>query len=519
MTNKDKLRYIMADPILWIETFVKIVDKKGKLVPFKLTPQQKYIMKNKGKFNIVLKSRQLGISVICMAYMLYLCTTRPNTHCMMMAHNDVSTRSLFNKLKQMYNDLPDCVRPRAIANNKNELRFENKSTITVCTANAKDNARSATLQYIHFSEVGLMKPEFFKNQFIAAEQALVADGCMVLESTAQGLNHYSELWQKVVSGEMPLWKHFFFGWVQDERMFADDYKQSAESFKSIYGNYLTTDELDDEELALKQKGASMEQLMWRRLKISNDGIDYFHQEFPANPLEAFVTTGSNIFSPEIIHKRLIGLSNTPILKLPTIGVDPIIKKYSKYLTLWKLPVKGKKFFLGVDVSEGLGGSNDYSVISVVDEDGFQCAEWRSNKVKPYEFTEVVYKMAVFYNKGLLAIEKASAGHTVIDRISHDYRYVNMYRYKAYDQTSGKVRRQIGWNTDSKSKPIMISDMQEMFETGQCLVNSKDLLQEMKLFQLVDNKMQAASGHDDTVMAFAIVLQAMKSRQYYYPFGK
>ncbi len=61
MTNKEKLKKIMSDPILWIETFVKIVNKAGKLVPFKLNPQQKYIMRNKGKFNICLKSRQLGI--------------------------------------------------------------------------------------------------------------------------------------------------------------------------------------------------------------------------------------------------------------------------------------------------------------------------------------------------------------------------------------------------------------------------------------------------------------------------
>ena len=52
MNNKEKLIKIMSDPILWIETFVKIVDKQGRLVPFKLNPQQKYIMRKKGKFNI-----------------------------------------------------------------------------------------------------------------------------------------------------------------------------------------------------------------------------------------------------------------------------------------------------------------------------------------------------------------------------------------------------------------------------------------------------------------------------------
>lgn len=46
MTNKEKLKRILNDPILWIEAFVRIVDKKGRVVKFKLNPQQKYIMRN-----------------------------------------------------------------------------------------------------------------------------------------------------------------------------------------------------------------------------------------------------------------------------------------------------------------------------------------------------------------------------------------------------------------------------------------------------------------------------------------
>ena len=96
----------------------------------------------------------------------------------------------------------------------------------------------------------------------------------------------------------------------------------------------------------------------------------------------------------------------------------------------------------------------------------------------------------------------------------------MYKYKEYDQKSGKKGvRKLGWQTTEKSKPIMISDMQEWFETGQCLINSQDLLNEMKLFQKVENSMKAASGHDDTVMAFAMAIQGLKSRQYYYLPGK
>ena len=520
-TINQKLKLIVADPILWIESFVRIVDKKGNVVPFHFNVQQKYIMRKKGKFNICLKSRQLGITSVALAYSLYLAITKPHTQCMIMSYSLDSANNIFEKLKQMYAELPDAVRMNTIANNRKELKFVNNSRIIVCTCGSKDNARGATLSFVHLSEVAFMN-EYLDKQLVAIEQALTPDGCMILESTANGLNRFSELWQKTVSGESPLWTPFFFSWVNDKVMFKDEYEEYSQRYEAIHGEALSEEELNDTEIMLKSKGASMEQLMWRRLKISNSSEEKFAQEFPSNPIEAFVNTGANVFSTKIIQARLnaIGTSDGKIKK---VTIDrkkyPTVQKYRNFLTIWRLPVKNQRYFIGVDTGEGLGGDNDYSVVEIVDLDGFQCAEWRSNKVKPYEFTDIVHELGLFYNGGLLVIEKASAGHTVLDRMKHDYKYSNLFKYKAYDNYTGKKRREVGWRTDGKSKPLMIADMQEMFETGSCLINSKDLLSEMKLFQLVNNQMKAASGHDDTVMAFAMALQGMKSGQYFFPIGK
>ena len=368
--------------------------------------------------------------------------------------------------------------------------------------------------------------EYLDKQLVAIEQALVPNGSMILESTANGLNRFSELWNKAISGESPLWKPFFFSWIQDRLMFADEYKEYSKRYKNLYGQPLTVEELNETETALYSKGATLQQLMWRRLKISNSSEEKFCQEFPSTPIEAFISTGSNIFSTEIVYSRLNNIHRIEYKKLPA-DASPILKKHQQYLSIWKLPTRKQRYYIGVDCGEGLGGDYDYSVISIIDKDGFQCAEWRSNKVKPYEFTEVVYALATFYNRGLLVIEKASAGHTIIDRIKNDYHYANIFKYKAYDQKTGKSKRHLGWNTDSKSKPMMISDMQEYFEKGQVLINSKMLLEEMKLFEYTEkttgdtkkSSMKAASGHDDTVMAFAMAIQGLKSGQYYFPVGK
>lgn len=512
MTLKEKLKLTMADPIRWIETFIKIPDKKGKVVPFKLNPQQRYFMKNMDKFNIVLKARQLGITSVVCGYSLYITHTKPNSTCLLMAHSMDGVRDIFGKLKAQYNNMHGCVRLKTINNNRTELSFENGSRIICCTCGSKDVARGSTLAFAHLSEVAFMN-ENFPKQFLAIEQALAPDAKMVLESTANGLNIFSEYWNRATTGESPLWKPFFFPWQKDHIMHAEQQRTYAEQYIAINGKPLDESELTDKEIGLLHDGATLNQLMWRRLKISNTSEEQFNQEFPSNPTEAFISTGSNVFSAAIIHERLGTLYLNKVKPLPE-KTDPIIRKYRQFFNVWKYPVHKQKYYIGVDTAEGLGGSGDYSVICVLDADGYQCAEWRSNKVKPYEFTDIVIAIAHWYNDGLLIVERASAGHTVLDKLHNDHKYHNIYKYKEFDHR-GNTKRKRGYETNSKTKPIMISDFQEWFETKQCFVNSKDLLEEMKLYQMKDGSFSAASGHDDTVMAFAMCIQGIKSGQYYY----
>lgn len=59
MTNAEKLKAILSSHVLWMQTFCTIVNKDGKKVGFKLNDEQKELVNNLDKYNIVLKSRQL----------------------------------------------------------------------------------------------------------------------------------------------------------------------------------------------------------------------------------------------------------------------------------------------------------------------------------------------------------------------------------------------------------------------------------------------------------------------------
>ena len=182
--------------------------------------------------------------------------------------------------------------------------------------------------------------------------------------------------------------------------------------------------------------------MWRRMRIANIGIEKFRQEFPSNAMESFIVSGNNVFDLQRIQDRLLNVNDTPKIKMP-VKIPAIMKKWKKDCIIWKLPQKGMKYYSGVDTGEGI--SSDNSVIEIIDQDGYQVFEFASNKIKPYEFSELVRAVGIYYNKSLLVVEKMSAGHTVVDNLyDSNKRYLNLYKYKQYD-----AKANCGRNPDLK----------------------------------------------------------------------
>lgn len=517
MTREEKLKKIVNDPVLWVRYFCHIVDKTGHKVPFEPTYPQKVLAKNFRKFNIVAKSRQLGITSWAIAYSLYLTHTEPDTVCMLMSYSLDSVDMVFKKLKAMYEDLDPAVKIKDVANNRKELILENRSRIVCSVCGSKDAARGATLRYVHLTEVAFMDDEKLKNQLVAIEAALRPDGQMVLESTSNGMNEWYTLWMKAVNKESQ-YKPFFFSWLNDKRQFLQEYNEYAEIYRNRYDKYLEEDELDEEEMFLFKRmngdknPLALRKLMWRRMKIANIGKEKFKQEYPTTALESFCTSGDVFFDTEIVNNRLMYIGEVDKLKLPNRS-DAVLKKWKNSFEIYRLPAYQKKYYIGVDSGEGI--SSDNSVIEVVDEEGYHCLEFASNKIKPYEFADVVRTVGEWYNRGNLVIEKLSAGHAVLNKLLDGNRYINLYKSKVYD-SRGKQRKKPGFETTAKTRPIILNRFQELFETGQICVNSKKLLEEMLTFQMDGNgKVQAEKGaKDDRVMAFAMALEGMAKGMYY-----
>ncbi len=523
LETAKKLNWLWKDEnkIAWIETMIRIADKEANIVPFVLTDEQRKLVENLGHLNIINKSTQLGISCVTLSLAIRECIVHDNATCVLISHNQTSTNAVFDKLKQMFYSLPEWVRPKLLQNNRQALTFANGSSITCMTAGNRDVGRGSTYNAIvHLSEFAFWKDQ--DRQLKSVMQAVSSSATVIIESTSNGFNSYANLLLQAKNGENAF-RYFFFNWINGRSLFIPQYEQAVALYKAQHNdNMLTEEEYDEEEQRLAKLGMTPEQAVWRRQKISVSGLDAFHVEYPSTPEESFIATGASVFDntkvcriqQAIAEKKIVPLALDKIVGLPNI-LRPYVQ--NKALKIWAVPKMGMKCYLGVDVSEGLGGKRDYSTIFVMDKDCRQVAQFKSNRIKPYEFADIVDAVGRWYNKGLLTVEKASGGHSVIERLRYEKHYMNMTKYKTYDEFKRTIW-QVGFSTNNKTKSIAVNDAREWFDKGLVDIVSDDLLEEMKVFVAEDNgSFNAVSGsHDDLVSSFWLCIQGFKNG-FWYPF--
>lgn len=515
VANAKKLEWLWRDEnkIEWIQTFIKIADKQGNIVPFILTPEQRDFLNGLDNKNIVLKSRQLGLSVVCIAESIREVVTRDNCTCALISHNQSSCNAVFDKLKQQFNSLPEWLKPETVQNNRQALTFANGSSIVCLTAGNKDLLRGSTITGIcHCSEIAFWKD--IERHMKALSQACSESSTMILESTANGFNRFSELYYQAKNKENDF-NAYFFNWINGKTLFEGQYKIAVEKYLSTHNGMITEKEYDEEEKLLAEMGATPEQIIWRRAKVSSEGLDTFHVEFPSTDDECFLATGSQIFDTDRIAKLL----KANRFRLP-ISVDKLIIHnelrtwvQNNSLKIYCIPKPNIRYWIGVDVSEGVG--QDSSTLFVLDKNGEQVASFKNNKIKPYEFADVCAYIGKWYNNAQLIVEKASGGHTVIERLRYTHKYRNMAKYKTYDEFN-KVQWKWGFDTNAKTKGIAVNDAREWFDKGLLKINDKQLLEEMKVFVLNENGSMGAviGAHDDLVSSMWLAIQGQRSGYWY-----
>lgn len=283
------------------------------------------------------------------------------------------------------------------------------------------------------------------------------------------------------------------------------------------GVRLSVKDLEPSEKVLYDNGANLRFLMWRRYKLLDMTLQEFQQEYPSNVLESFISTGSSVFDQAMIINRM-NTAMKPLGKNDVISASTAIlhKFINKGLEIFHLPKPGVRYYGGVDSASG--GGNDYSTISIFDEDGRQVLSFYSNKTPVYDFAEIIDCIGRWYNYAFLCVERNSYGLPILQRLRKDYGYLNLYKQKLFDSKTGKKKMQLGFITSAQSKSILISDFKESFEKGLILIECKETLQQMQLFVENPNgsmgNKKGEKNHDDLCISAALSTQARLIGKWY-----
>lgn len=518
LSTEQKLEIINNDPVLWLKNFIKIVDNSGNLVSFEVNKEQKDFIENMDKYNIILKARQIGFSTLSLGLMLYYACTMPHTSYLMLSYDTESVQNLFDRLKSMYESMPDKYKIPQKRMNKLELLLQNGSRISVKIASNKGLGRSFTCQILHLSEFAFWSEEQQEKGLLGLEQALAKNekSALIIESTANGIgNNYYNIFTNAYKGHSK-YKAFFYNWYQNKTQFKTEYDIADKWYRSeMHGERLVAKDLTPYEKSLFDKGALLKQLEWRQWKLQDMTQDEFNQEFPSLPEEAFITTNVGVFDAGIITERY---NHLPLpLKVSEIKELPqnLLPYYGKGLFIYKDIKRSERYYGGIDTGAGL--KQDYSSIVIVDSSGEQVAVFNRNDVPVYRFAKLAYDLGMYFNYCMYLPERNSYGLDLITRLRKEMGYLQVLKIKKFDKIKGQKIWEYGWYTDSVSKNKLVMDFKEVFEEGIILVNDRDTLDQMRIY-VEDNghmgNIKGAKNHDDLVIGFALAVQALKSGKSY-----
>lgn len=478
---------------------LKIRTKDGDIKPLELNPAQRILqeaidaeMSERGYVRIiVLKARQQGLSTAIGGYLYFSVSQSKARKAMVVTHHADSTRALFDLTKRYHDNCPDALKPSTKYSSRRELSFDVlDSAYVVATAGGDSIARGETISHLHASELAFWPVSNARENWNGLIQAIPnSKGTAVfVESTANGVTGiFYDLWKGAVEGTNGF-RPVFIPWFVDP-----GYREGVPE------NFERTPDEDD--LATKYD-LDDEQLMFRRRKIAQNGLDLFRQEYPAEPDEAFLTTGRPVFNAQQLTE-LLGKACDPVARLALEGDEWLPNVRGELVTYYHHD-PGESYTIGADVAMGVR-NGDYSVAQVLDSKKRQVAVWRG-QVHPDYFADILRALGNFYNTARIIVENNSHGILTCTRLGKDYAYENLYYTTEVDKITERESTTFGFRTTVKTKPLVIDQLRAAMREGEIELNDKTTIREMLTYIVTESgSMEAEKGcFDDTVMSLALV---------------
>jgi hypothetical protein len=452
------------DPVYFMRKYCLIQHPSRGKIKFDLYSFQEktlYELRD-NRYNIILKSRQLGISTLSAGYSLWLMLFNEDKNILCIAKDKDTAKNLVTKVRVMYSNLPSWLNTKVTEDNKLSLVFENGSQIKAVAATA-EAGRSEALSLLILDEAAFI--EKIGTIWAAAQQTLATGGSCIALSTPNGVGN---------------WFHKM--WV--------DSLDDKNGFNFIELPWTVHPDRDQS---------------WRDEQDVKLGPTLAAQECDAD----FLTSGNSVVDPQILQWYKDNTVEDPIEKL---GID-------KNLWIWEQPNYSKDYIVVADVARGDG--TDFSAAHVFDiENMKQVAEYKG-QLSTTEYGHFLIDLSTRYSDALLIVENNNVGWATI-QIIIDRGYKNLF-YQSKDLKYVDIERQMtnkyrtedksmvpGFTTSLKTRPLIVGKMEEYTREKLVELKSTRLVEELFVFiyktGIVNSRAEAMEGYnDDLVMSYAIAL--------------
>jgi len=439
------------DPNYFFKNYLKIQHPIRGLIPFETFPFQEDCVEEflENRFNIVLKSRQLGLSTLVAAYAVWMAIFQKEKNILIIATKLTVAQNFIIKVKTMIRSLPKwMVLAEVVENNKQKIRFSHGSQIQAIPT-SEDAGRSEALSLLIIDEAAFVRN--FDTIWTGIYPTISTGGRVIILSSPNGVGgQYHKLYVDAEAG--------------------------LNEFNAINLPWNVHPERDDE---------------WFEKTTKNMNKRQIAQEYLCD----FATSGETFLD----NNTLEWLRN---------NVKPPVERqgFDRNVWIWKYPLSENNYVLSADVSRG--DSKDYSTFHIIDTDTSEIVAEYKGKVRPDNFGELINEFGLKYNKALVCPENNSYGYATILKLQ-DLKYPKLYYRKKKqvyigDYVPPASADVAGFNTNGKTRSTVLAKLEEVLRNRQLVSYSSRFYEELKVFTWNTGRAQARAGfNDDLVMSLAI----------------
>ncbi len=452
------------DPLYFTQKYVRIVSLDEGLVPFKPYKFQEKLIKrfHKNRFNICKMPRQTGKSTTVVSYLLHYAVFNDSVNIGILANKAATARELLGRLQTAYENLPKWMQQGVLVWNRGSLELENGSKILAASTSASA-VRGMSFNILFLDEFAFV-PNHIADSFFASVYPTITSGKktkVIIVSTPHGMNHFYRLWHDAERGK-------------------NEYAPTDVHWSEVPGR----------------------NAKWKKQTIANTSEQQFKIEFECE----FLGSIDTLIAPS---------------KLKSLVYDNPIQQNAG-LDVYFPPEKEHDYLMTVDVARGVG--EDYSAFVLTDITEFPhkvVAKYRNNEIKPMLFPNIIYEVAMNYNKSFILCEVNDIGDQIAAILNFDMEYENLLMCSMRGRAgqivgqgfSGK-KTQLGVKMSKTVKKVGALNLKTMIEEDKLIFKDYNIISELTTFISKSNSFEAEEGCNDD-LAMCLVIYAWLVAQDYF----